>query len=389
MQHIFFKKKRIILLLGSFLLVLGLIYIYYLQPPKQTPTVAVVTPKEDKKETISLVATGDILMHNTVIWSGRSGQDYNYDHLFAPVKHIISSADYASVCLESAIAGPAAGFTGYPTFNSPDQLAPSLKASGFNLIATASNHCLDRGYKGAERTIKILQEAGLDTIGTYTSLEESQKHFIRDIRGVKVGYLAYTYGTNGIPIPENRPFFIRSLDKETIVSDIVNLRPTVDVLIVILHWGVEYSPFPTEKQREMAKIFFENGADALIGSHPHVIQPSELMNINGKDHFVIYSMGNSIGHQHGVERNSGVIVRLNFTKNFNTNETNMSKVEFYPTFSHPYYDNGKQKFRVIPIDESLQAVESGEDPFLTPESARLLKEIAQTTREHLNDLNKP
>jgi poly-gamma-glutamate synthesis protein (capsule biosynthesis protein) len=341
----------------------------------------------EHKEVIHLVATGDILMHNTVIASGRQEQGYNYDHLFAPVKDILSQADYASVCLESALAGPGEGYTGYPQFNSPDELATALKKAGFDLVVTASNHCLDRGYTGACRTIQVLENAGLDTTGTFTSLADREQILIKDIRGIKIAYLAYTYGTNGIPVPETAPYFIRSLDEATVVKDITELRPSVDVLILVLHWGVEYSPYPTEKQRALARTFFNEGADIILGSHPHVIQPAEMMNINGKEKYVIYSMGNSIGHQRGVERNSGVIVRLDVTKDFNREETKISKVEYIPTFSHPYTFNGKLMFRDVPIAATMAHIKAGRDPYLGSSSLPLLESILAQSNASLHGLD--
>lgn len=335
-------------------------------------------------ETISLVATGDILMHNTVIAAGKEGYIYNYDQLFAPIKHLIEEGDYASINLESALAGPATGYTGYPLFNSPDSIAASLKNNGFDLVVTASNHTLDRGLQGAFRTIDVLRRAGLDTTGTFKTMEEKQHYLIKDIRGIKVGYLAYSYGTNGIPVPEDEPYFYNYLDRDQIITDIKALRPKVDVLALILHWGVEYSPYPTEQQRKLAEEFFQSGADVILGSHPHVIQPMEIMKINGQDKFVIYSMGNSMGNQKGEERNSGVIINLRFTKYSSQDKTVLTGLSYTPTYIHPYYINGRLMFRVIPIEETMQAINAGEDPYLDKDSLPLLQRILDATNNTLN-----
>ncbi len=349
--------------------------------------VPVSTPEKAHKETISLSAMGDILMHNTVIWSGQKAQGYNYDHLFAPMQNLLSGSDYTSVCLEAALAGPETGYTGYPLFNSPDQLAYALKNSGFDLIVTANNHCLDRGYKGAARTLQVLHEAGLDTIGTYISQEDSKQVFIRNIRGVKVGYLSYSYDTNGIPVPKDHPYFIRMISQDGILKDIAELRPDVDVLILVLHWGVEYSPYPTEVQRQLAKSFLESGADAILGSHPHVIQAAETMQINGKKKFVIYSMGNAVGNQRGMERNSGTFVQLEFTKDFVSGETKLAKVNMIPTFSHEYMQNGRKMFRVIPVEETIASIKSGTEPVMNSGNIQQLDTVLKAAQEQLNSLN--
>ncbi len=351
--------------------------IFSLPEPDQTTVLADST-------TINLVATGDILMHNTVIASGLQGSSYNFDHLYDPVKHLITAGDYASVNLECALAGPSSGYTGYPLFNSPDNIAPALKNAGFDLVVTANNHILDRGYQGAVRTMDTLRQAGLDTTGTFKSQQESQNYLIKDLHGVKVGYLAYSYSTNGIPVPADKPYFYNFLDREKIIRDITALRPQVDLVVVILHWGVEYSPYPTAQQRQMAKELFTKGADVILGSHPHVIQPMETMKINGQDKFVIYSMGNSMGNQNGVERNSGVILNLQFAKNLTDGATVLTGVNYTPIYIHPYYIGQKRTFRVVPIEETIAAIKAGTEPVLGPDSIPVLEQVLYATNQTLN-----
>jgi len=324
---------------------------------------------------VTLTATGDILMHNTIIASGLNNNNYDFRNLYSPVKHLLDAADYASVNLESALAGPASGYTGYPLFNSPDNIAQSLKESGFDLVVTANNHILDRGYSGALRTMDVLRQAGLDTTGTFKSKEEKESYLIKDIRGIKVGYLAYSYGTNGLPIPAGKEYFYNYLQKDRVLSDIKALRPQVDVLVLVLHWGVEYSPSPTTEQRELARSFFEKGADIILGSHPHVLQPLEIMHINGKEKLVFYSMGNSMGDQNGMERNSGVIVSLQFTKNNNTGETYLSSYSYIPTYIHEYYDQGRLRFRLLAVEEAINAIKSGQDPYLGSDKLPMLEQL--------------
>lgn len=351
--------------------------IFSIPESEQKPVVA-------DSATINLVATGDILMHNTVIASGLQGSSYNFDHLYAPVKHLIDAGDYASVNLECALAGPSSGYTGYPLFNSPDTIAPALKNAGFDLVVTANNHIMDRGYQGALRTMDVLRNAGLDTTGTFKTQQESQSYLIKNLNGVKVGYLAYSYSTNGIPVPADKPYFYNFLDREHMIRDITALRPQVDLLVVILHWGVEYSPFPTAQQRQMAKDLFATGADVILGSHPHVIQPMEVMNINGKDKFVIYSMGNSMGNQNGVERNSGVILNLQFTKNLTDGDTILTGVNYTPIYIHPYYIGEKRTFRVVPIEETIASIKAGTEPVLGSDSIPVLEQVLNATNQTLN-----
>ncbi|HBV85554.1 MAG TPA: capsular biosynthesis protein [Desulfosporosinus sp.] len=340
-------------------------------------------PKTPVRKTVTLVATGDILMHNTQIASGQQADGtFRFDTFFAPVKSLIQYGDYASTNFEAAMAGRDSGYTGYPKFNSPDEMAATLKEAGYDLVITANNHILDRGYPGAIKTMRVLRNAGLDIVGTYQSQEEKDTYLIKDLGGVRVGYLAYSYGTNGIPVPKEHPYFFNFLNRETILKDVSNLRPKVDVLVLVLHWGVEYSLQPTADQKELARIFLEAGVDVILGSHPHVIQPMEVMRINNKDKFVIYSMGNFIGDQRGVERNSGVILNLSFQKDVNAGETILKNVSYTPTYSHSYRDNGRLRFRVVDVKAAIRQVQEGRDPYLKPSDLTVLKQVlAQTQRQ--------
>ena len=337
-------------------------------------------------ETISILATGDILMHNTVIAAGFADEQYQYESMFAPIKDIISSADYAMINLEAALAGPDTGYTGYPLFNAPDNVANALHDSGFDLVTNANNHILDRGYTGAMRTLDILRQNELDTIGINKSQQEKDQMLIKEIRGVKVGFLAYGYDTNGIPLPADKPFFYNLLNEENILKDITAMRPKVDILVLSLHWGVEYSPFPTEIQSDLARKFFAQGADVILGGHPHVLQPAEIMTINGNKKFIVYSMGNCLGDQNGVERNSGVIVKLTFKKDLLSGKTELQSFDYTPTFSNSYMDKGKENFRIIPVPETIKRIKAGQDPYLHADSLPLLEEIMQDCNEKMGSI---
>ncbi|CFX68802.1 Capsule synthesis protein, CapA [Syntrophomonas zehnderi OL-4] len=376
------RKTTSVVALIALILTGSLIYYYLTQKENQSPSTVVHQPVKDK-ETITLLATGDILMHNTVIASGDMGESYQFDHLFAPIKSLVSQADYSIINLESALAGPETGYTGYPTFNSPDSLAQSIKEAGFDLVTTANNHILDRGLSGAMRTMDVLNQNGLDTIGTYRSQAEKDAYLIKDIRGIKIGFLAYGYDTNGIPLPQDKPYFYNLIDPDKILEDISTLRPQVDVLVLLLHWGVEYSPYPTAQQEKLAQQFLAQGVDAIIGGHPHVIQPAHIINISGQKKFVIYSMGNCIGNQRGVERNSGVVIKLAYTKDFESGKTILTGYHYTPTYSHTYNQNGRQKFRVIPIPETIAAIRAGSEPYLKTDSIPWLEQIATNCQEQM------
>jgi len=340
--------------------------------------------KTPVRKTATLVATGDILMHNTQIASGQQADgSFRFDSFFAPVKSLIQYGDYASTNLEAAMAGGDSGYTGYPKFNSPDEVATTLKEAGYDLVVTSNNHILDRGYSGAIRTMNVLRNAGLDFVGTYQSQEEKDDFLIKDLDGVRVGYLAYSYGTNGIPVPKEHPYFFNFLNQDTILNDVNQLRPKVDVLVLVLHWGVEYTLQPTSDQKKLAQIFLEAGVDVILGSHPHVIQPMEVIKIDNKDKFVIYSMGNFIGDQRGVERNSGVILNLTFQKDVTGGQTVLKNVSYTPTYSHSYLDKGRLCFRVVDVKDAIRKVQEGKDPYLKRSDLAVLKQVLAQTQKQL------
>lgn len=349
---------------------------------------AVVDSEQTKPQiqTITLTAAGDCLMHNSQIRSGlQPDGSFCFDNFFVDVKDLINEGDYSSTDFEAAMAGPETGYTGYPMFNSPDAMASTFKEAGFDLVVTVNNHSLDRGYKGAIRTLDVLQKAGLDTVGTYRNEEEARSFLIKNIKGVKVGYLAYSYGTNGIPVPSEHPEFINLLDRDKIMADIKALRPQVDVLILVLHWGQEYQLRPTGEQVIMAHEFLNVGADIILGSHPHVIQTMEIVKVGNKDKFVIYSMGNFIGAQNGRERNSGIVLKMKITKDFTSGETLLDEVSYTPTYSHPYYDQGKLKYRVIPVEAGIERIKQGQDPFMSERHLPVLEAVLQSTRSQLGE----
>ncbi|MBP1759186.1 MAG: Bacterial capsule synthesis protein cap [Firmicutes bacterium] len=355
-----------------------------MQAVEQVGELSDVQSKIPLRKKVTLVATGDILMHNTQIASGQQADgSFQFDSFFSPVKLLLQSGDYASTNFEAALAGEDSGYTGYPKFNSPDEMAITLKEAGYDLVITSNNHILDRGYSGAIRTMNVLRNAGLDIIGTYQNQEEKDAVFIKDLDGIQVGYLAYSYGTNGIPVPQEHPYFFNFLNKDTILEDINRLNPKVDVLVLVLHWGVEYSLQPTAEQKELARIFLEAGVDVILGSHPHVIQPMEVVKINNQDKFVIYSMGNFIGDQRGVERNSGVILNLTFQKDVTKGETVLKEVSYTPTYSHSYLDNGRLRFRVVGVEDTIRKIQEGKDPYFKPSDLKVLKQVFMQTQKQL------
>ena len=223
----------------------------------------------------------------------------------------IQSADYAVVNLECPLGGRP--YTGYPCFSAPDEYAWQLKKSGFDLLLTANNHCLDRRDAGLRRTIKMLDSMKIPHVGTYVdaAARSSQLPLIADIKGFKVAFLDYTYGTNGIKIQGN--VVVDYIDKPKMEADIKAARAAgAQVVCVNMHWGIEYKLSPNSDQTSLAQWLVDHGADLVIGGHPHVLEPFKMVHstATGRDALVVYSMGNFISGQKPVDTRVGAMVRV-------------------------------------------------------------------------------
>lgn len=261
---------------------------------------------EVHQPSVQIVMVGDMLMHDRVIESGlKEDGSYNFDHFFTNVKDTISNADLAIVNQETILGGKELGLSGYPAFNSPYELGDSLVNTGFDVILHATNHTLDKGKKGVLNCMDFWDTNYPDItyLGINKSKEEQDKDiYIYEQNGIKIAILNYTYGTNGINPPSDMPYIVNYLDKEKVVQDLTYAEENADFTIVCPHWGTEYVLTSTDYQRKWANIFMENGADLVIGTHPHVIEPIEMLtDENGNEMLVYYSIGNFINGTSGTK----------------------------------------------------------------------------------------
>ncbi|MFF2887514.1 CapA family protein [Paenibacillus sp. NPDC057967] len=330
-----------------------------LPPPTAEPT---PTPEPVFTEAV-WVGVGDIMSHSPQLpgaYDAKLGV-YDFNPFFAEVKDILSQGDWIMANLETPIAGADFGYSGYPTFNAPYELAEALKNAGFNLLSTANNHSLDKGERGLLRTLEHLKELDLQAIGTAFSQEEGDALIIAEQNGIRMGLLAYTYGTNGIPIPQGKPYLVNLIDEEKIKADIARLkRNGADLVTVALHFGNEYQTTPSESQKTLARSLVAAGADIIAGSHPHVIQPYEVIegrddNGNEKRSLIIYSMGNFISNQRGDSKDYGVIFKVGVRKNVTEDMTTLTEIEAIPTWVHRYKPDRSFRYRILPVEETLAA----------------------------------
>lgn len=323
--------------------------------------------EQPKDTTISLCVVGDIMCHNTQYMDAYDSKTklYDFTHVFTNISDKLQKADLTIGNLETTFAGSDRGYSSYPTFNTPDALAVNLRALGFDVLCTANNHSLDKGFSGITRTLDILDENDISHMGTYATEEASQEILVKEVNGIKIAMLAYTYGTNGIPIPKGKDFCVNLIDKEKIKSDLEKAKELdVDLISVNMHWGAEYRLKPTEEQKQLADFLFQNGVDIILGSHPHVLEPMEKRTITlddgtEKEVFLIYSLGNFVSGQTKQYTNMSIILDLEITKHAEGN-ISIDKVEYTPIYVDMRSSSVDERFKILDIKESISAYENGD-----------------------------
>lgn len=307
------------------------------------------TPGEPQGAT--LLFAGDAMQHQAQLDQAkiRGGvKGYDYSQCFTHIAPVITEADYAVVNLEVPLGGGPV-YSGYPCFSAPDSFAKALKDAGFDMFLTSNNHCLDSGDKAARRTLMALDSLGVDHIGTFRdSLQRRELvPFIKDINGIRFGFLNYTYGTNGIAPRDGME--VALIDRARMAEEMRKTREAgAEILVVTIHWGVEYVLIQNKNQENLAQFLIDNGADLIIGGHPHVIQPMKVVRNDkeNKDVLVVYSLGNFISNMKTADTRGGALVRARVERD--ADGVARFKNADYDTFfsSKPYGDH--TNFMVIP-----------------------------------------
>lgn len=251
----------------------------------------------EQNSTVTISMVGDVLLHEKVADSGRNDDGtYNYDHLFANVKDEIAAADIAIVNQEVILGGKELGLTGYPSFNGAFEVGDSLVNAGFDVVLHATNHTLDKGAKAVRNCLSFWESEHpeIAVLGINETAEAQSEIYVREENGIKIAFLNYTYGTNGIPLPSDMPYCVNLLDEDTLRRDIAKAEEIADFTVVLPHWGTEYVLEPDTNQKYWAQIMFDSGADLVIGTHPHVIEPIEVIEDGNRSMPVYYSIGNFI-----------------------------------------------------------------------------------------------
>lgn len=333
--------------------------------------------KEDVN--IKMTVIGDIMCHNSQYKDAYDGSTYDFSYVFDDIKDYISSADIAVGNLETTFAGKERGYSNYPRFNSPEQLAYNLKDTGIDVLCTANNHSMDTNYLGVVSTLDFLDDAGISHMGTSRTAEEQNQILVKDVNGIKIAFLAFTYGTNGIPVPSANSYCVNLIDKDLILKQLELAKAQEpDLICVNMHWGLEYQNVQNSDQEDWADFLFENGVDVILGSHPHVLQPMEKRTVTLEDGttkncFVIYSLGNFISGQTKKNTRTSIILNINFTKDGETGKTTIGDVSYVPIYMYKSSSGSTKRYKLLDITSSIAEYENGSDTSIGQSTYSTLK----------------
>ncbi|TCS84436.1 CapA family protein [Tepidibacillus fermentans] len=323
-----------------------------------------------------VMVVGDVMMHLPITQSGYDSktQNYQFDSIFQEVKPIFAQADLVIGNLETPLAGEARGFSGYPLFNAPKEIALALKNAGFDVLTTANNHVLDQHESGIIQTLHYLDQYGLFHTGSFKSQIEREKPLIINVHNIKMGIIAYTYGTNGLPIPKGKPYLVNILNLNQIKEDVKRLKANdVDYILAMIHYGTEYQRLPNQVQKKWTRYLLNSGVDFVLGSHPHVVQTMEL--IKGypiqTDRGVIYSMGNFLSGQIGEWKDYGIILNLKLEKNRITRKVRIKEASIIPIYIDRYDEKGKRKYMIRTIFNDVGRI----DPTIIAKGKELVQHV--------------
>lgn len=316
---------------------------------------------EEKKITATVLAAGDIMFHIPQIKSAYNKETNSYDFtdVFKYVKPYIESSDIAIANFETVTYGNDIGFSGFPRFNSPVETLYALKDTGFDILNTANNHAIDRGRDGIVNTINYINGYGMKNIGTYK--EPDDNILVENINGIKIAFLSYCYGFNGLEsllTEEELSYMVSRIDESKIKQDIEKAKSLSDIIVVFIHWGNEYHREPSEYQIELGRNMVDWGANIILGAHPHVIQKSEIIEKDGRDNFIIYSMGNFLSNQRMESTGNkytedGIMVRIELEKDLDEGDTIIKDIDYLPTWVRRYSENGVVKYEILPVEDFI------------------------------------
>ena len=327
--------------------------------------------KSLESSSITISVVGDLMCHSPQFEYAKVAADsFDFTPTFNEISKYFDSSDFVFGNLETVTAGKEKNYSGYPFFNSPDDYITSLKKAGFNFLFTSNNHCLDRGEIGVLRTLENLKNNEINSTGTFSSQKERDSITIISAKGIRFAVVSYTYGMNGNYLPKGKSYLVNRISDSLVVRDIQKAKShDIDFVLVYFHFGEEYQHEPNNYQKNVVQTARDAGADIILASHPHVLQPVEFFKpaplyAGSKEKldsgFVAYSLGNFFSNQRWRYSDAGVILQFKITKNILSNDLHLEKVSFTPTWVYKGKIAGKKQFVILPSSKS-----KNEYPFLS------------------------
>ena len=361
------KKNKIVIIVLLLLVAIAGFHYGYNKSSSSNNKIEVKEEEKPKEYSASLVMVGDLLVHDRLYNAMKTSNGYDFKPALTYIKDIVKEYDIAYYNQETILGGEEIGLSSYPSFNSPYEVGDAMIDAGFNLVSLATNHTLDRGEKAITNSVNYWNEhPSVLAVGSYLSFEERDKVRIKEVNNITYTMLNYTYGTNGIKVPEGKEYLVNvwpctgsdpRVDtkyqeyKIKVKEDIDRVRDKVDVLIVSMHWGIEYTHTPTKYQEDMANYLSSLGVDIIIGTHPHVVMPITYID----DTLVIYSLGNFLSAQEtNVDYNTtvGLLSTVKITKYIDKDNNSSIKLSDQNNELIYTYSKNNNDYKVIPFSNS-------------------------------------
>lgn len=309
---------------------------------------------------VTLVAVGDNLIHNTMITAGQMDDGTeDYSSFYKNIKDDISAADIAVIDQETILGGSDFEYTGYPVFNTPWAVGEAAINAGFDIFTCATNHTMDMGFKGIQNECEFFDNhPEVKHVGSNDSEDDYNSILYYEKNGIKFAILNYTYGTNGIPLPNDKQWCVNMMDKQKITADVNTAKENADVVVVFPHWGTENSTSISDYQKDYVNLFSELGVDIVIGGHPHVLQPIEWIenSTTGKKMLVYYSLGNFISHQVNLNQLCGGMAKIEIQKN--DDEISISSAKLVPVVSWYRKVDDKWTYSVYKLSDYTEELQN-------------------------------
>lgn len=303
----------------------------------------------DYEKNATIAAIGDILIHSQIYRDAYNGTDYDFNPVFSTIKPYLEKPDFLIANQESLPAGEEFGLSGYPLFNSPSDIVEALQNAGVDAISNANNHTLDQGIKALKHSIAYYEKIGMPYSGAFKSVKDQKTIRTFVVKDISFALLSYTYGTNGIPVPQGNEYAVNLLNPSLMIDEIQRAKQLgVDLIVLSLHWGDEYQRYPSDEQKKLAKILAEAGADIIFGHHSHVVQPIEKLTLpNGREAVIVYSLGNFLSAQKHNYKDIGGIVTVEVQKKGTV--ISYPSITFEPTF---VTEKNYRNYQILPLQSA-------------------------------------